>query len=64
MVEEARSLLLVAPGGGDDELLAAGLRAGLREDEAEAIVHGATTRTAALAAARGLARINERRGEG
>jgi len=64
VVREARSLLLVAPGGGDDELLAAGLRAGLREDEAEAIAHGATTRTAALAAARGLARINERRGEG
>jgi hypothetical protein len=56
--------LLVAPGAGDDELLAAGLRAGLREDEAEAIAHGATTRTSALAAARGLARINERRGEG
>ena len=47
-----------------DELLAAGLRAGLREDEAEAIAHGATTRTPALAAARGLARINERREEG
>jgi hypothetical protein len=64
VVGEARSLLLVAPGGGDDELLAAALRAGLREDEAEAIAHGATSRTAALAAARGLARINERREEG
>jgi hypothetical protein len=64
VVREARSLLLVAPGGGDDEMLAAALRAGLSEDEAEAIAHGASTRTAALAAARGLARINERRGEG
>jgi hypothetical protein len=63
VVEEARSLLLVAAGGGDDAMLAAALRAGLREDEAQAIVHGAPTRSAALAAARGLARINERRGE-
>jgi hypothetical protein len=64
VVREARSRLLVAPGSGDDELLAAGLRAGLSEDEARAIASGATTRAGALAAARGLARINERRGEG
>jgi hypothetical protein len=63
VVEEARSLLLVPPGSGEDELHAAALRAGLSEDEAHAIAHGASTRPAALAAARGLARINERRGE-
>ena len=39
-------------------------RAGVTERlHAEAIVHGASTRPAALAAARGLARINERKGE-
>jgi hypothetical protein len=64
VVEEARRLLLAPPGGGDDELLAAARRAGLSEDEARAIVHGAPDRPAALAAASGLARINERRGEG
>jgi hypothetical protein len=63
VVEEARSLLLVAPGGGEDELRAAALRAGLSEEEARAIAHGPSTRSDALAAARGLARINERRGE-
>jgi hypothetical protein len=62
-VEEARSLLLTPAGSGEDELLAAALRAGLSEEEARAIVHGAPSRSAALAAARGLARINERRGE-
>jgi len=62
-VDEARGLLLARPGAGDDELLAAARRLGLSEDEADAIVHGASTRPAALAAARGLARINERRGE-
>jgi hypothetical protein len=63
VVEEARSLLLTPAGSGDDELLAAARRAGLSEEEARAIVHGASSRSAALAAARGLARINERRGE-
>jgi hypothetical protein len=63
VVEEARSLLLAPAGSGDDELLAAARRLGLREDEADAIVHGATTGPAALAAARGLARMNEMRGE-
>ena len=51
------------PGGGEAELRAAALRAGLREDEADAIASGASGHSAALAAARGLARINERRGE-
>ena len=64
VVEEARNLLVLPPGGGAGEVRAAALRAGLREDEAEAIAHGASSRSAALAAARGLARINERRGEG
>jgi hypothetical protein len=64
VVAEARSLLVLSPGSGDDEVLAAGLRAGLSEDEAQAIAHGASSRPAALAAARGLARINERRGQG
>jgi hypothetical protein len=65
VVEEARSFLLTPVGSGDDELLAAARRLGLSEDEAQAIVHGADGRPAALAAARGLARINElrRRGE-
>jgi hypothetical protein len=63
VLAEARGLLLVAPGSGDAEVLAAARRAGLSEDEAEAIAHGASTRAGALAAARGLARINERRGE-
>jgi hypothetical protein len=63
VVAEARSLLLAPAGSGDDELLAAARRAGLSEEEAQAIVHGASIRSAALAAARGLARINERRGE-
>jgi hypothetical protein len=61
VVEEARSFLLTPAGGGDDELLAAARRLGLSEDEAQAIVHGAAGRPAALAAARGLARINELR---
>jgi hypothetical protein len=64
VVEEARSLLLVPAGSGEDELLAAARRAGLSEEEAQAIAQGASTPPAALAAARGLARINERRGEG
>jgi hypothetical protein len=64
VVEEARSLLLVPAGSGEDEVLAAARRAGLSEDEAQAIAQGASTRPAALAAARGLAGINERRGEG
>jgi hypothetical protein len=63
VVEEARSLLLAPAGSGDEELLAAARRLGLSEDEAVAIVHGATTGPAALAAARGLARMNEMRGE-
>ena len=63
VVEEARSLLLAPAGSGDDELLAAARRLGLSDDEADAIVHGATTGPAALAAARGLARMNEMRGE-
>jgi Domain of unknown function (DUF4350) len=63
VVEEARSLLLTPAGSGDDERLAAARRLGLSEEEARAIVLGATTRPAALAAARGLARINERREE-
>lgn len=63
VVDEARGRLLVSPGAGDDEVLAAALGAGLHEDEARAIAYGAPTRSAALAAARGLARINERRGE-
>ncbi len=63
VVEEARSCLLAPAGAGDDDLLAAARRLGLAEDEAQAIVHGASDRAAALAAARGLARINERRGE-
>jgi Domain of unknown function (DUF4350) len=63
VVAEARDRLLVSPGGGDDEVLAAALAAGLSEDEAHAIAYGAPTRSAALAAARGLARINERGGE-
>ena len=63
VVEEARSFLLAPADGGDDELLAAARRLGLSEDEAEAIVHGAGSRPAALAAARGLARINNLRGE-
>jgi Domain of unknown function (DUF4350) len=64
VVEEARSLLLVPPGSGEGDMLAAARRAGLSEDEAQAIAHGASSGQAALAAARGLARINERRGEG
>jgi hypothetical protein len=63
VVEEARSLLLAPAGSGEDELLAAARRLGLSGDEAEAIVHGVTTEPAALAAARGLARMNEMRGE-
>jgi hypothetical protein len=63
VVEEARSLLLVASGGSEDDVLAAALRAGLGPEEAAAIAHGASSRSSALAAARGLARINERRGE-
>jgi hypothetical protein len=64
VVEEARGLLLLAPASGDEEAMAAALRAGLNEDEAHAIAHGASSPSAALAAARGLARINERRGAG
>lgn len=64
VVEEARSLLLLSPGSGESEALASARRAGLSEDEANAIVNGASSRSAALAAARGLARLNERRGEG
>lgn len=64
VVEEARSLLLVPAGGGDEQLLAAARGEGLSEEEAQAIVHGAAGGASALAAARGLARINERRGEG
>jgi hypothetical protein len=63
VVEEARSLLRGPAGGGDDALLAAARRAGLSDEEASAIVRGVSSRSAALAAARGLARINERRGE-
>jgi hypothetical protein len=64
VVEEARRLLLVPAGSGEELLLAAARGEGLSEEEAEAIVHGASSRAGALAAARGLARINERRGEG
>ncbi len=64
VVEEARSLLVLSPGSGAESVRAAALRAGLHEDEADAIAHGASSSAAALAAARGLARINERRGEG
>ena len=64
VVAEARSLLLVPAGSGDELLLAAARGEGLSEEEAQAIVHGASSRAGALAAARGLARINERRGEG
>jgi hypothetical protein len=64
VVEEARSLLNASPGGGAESLRAAARRAGLREDELQAIADGAASRAAALAAARGLARINERRGAG
>jgi hypothetical protein len=63
VVEEARSLLRASPGSSDEQLLAAARGAGLREDEASAIVRGAADRAGALAAARGLAHINERRGE-
>jgi hypothetical protein len=63
VVAEARSLLRVPVGAGEEQLLAAAYGEGLSEDEANAIVHGVSSRTAALAAARGLARINERRGE-
>jgi hypothetical protein len=63
VVEEARRLLVLSPGGGEADVRAAALRAGLREDEADAIASGASGHSAALAAARGLARINERRGE-
>jgi hypothetical protein len=61
VVEEARGFLLTPAAGGDDAMLAAARRLGLSDDEARAIVHGAADRPAALAAARGLARINERR---
>jgi hypothetical protein len=64
VVEEARRLLATSAGTGAEGIRAAALRAGLREDEARAIASGASDRTAAVAAARGLARINERRGEG
>ncbi len=63
VVEEARRLLATSAGTGAEGIRAAALRAGLREDEARAIASGASDRTAAVAAARGLARINERRGE-
>lgn len=64
VVEEARSLLPVSAGSGEDEMLAAARGLGLSDEEARAIVHGASTAPTALAAARGLARINERlRGE-
>jgi Domain of unknown function (DUF4350) len=63
VVAEARSLLRVPTGAGGEQQLAAARGAGLSEDEANAIVYGASSRAAALAAARGLARINERRGE-
>ena len=64
VVEEARRLLVLSPGGDAESVRAAALHAGLHEDEADAIAHGASSSSAALAAARGLARINERRGEG
>ncbi|MDX6535958.1 MAG: hypothetical protein QOD37_299, partial [Gaiellales bacterium] len=64
VVEEARRLLATSAGTGAEGIRAAALRAGLREDEARAIASGASDRTGAVAAARGLARINERRGEG
>jgi hypothetical protein len=63
VVAEARSLLHLPADAGEEQLLAAAHRAGLSDDEANAIVNGASSRAAALAAARGLARINERRGE-
>jgi hypothetical protein len=63
VVAEARSLLRVPAGAGGEQQLAAARAAGLSEDEAGAIVYGASSRAAALAAARGLAHINERRGE-
>jgi hypothetical protein len=63
VVEEARRLLRVPAGSTDEQLQAAARGEGLSEDEASAIVRGASSRGAALAAARGLARINERRGE-
>jgi hypothetical protein len=63
VVAEARSRLRVPEGAGEEQLLAAARGEGLSDDEASAIVHGASSRAAALAAARGLARINERRGE-
>ncbi|HEY3613753.1 MAG TPA: DUF4350 domain-containing protein, partial [Gaiellales bacterium] len=63
VVAEARSLLLVPADSSDERLLAAARSEGLSEDEASAIVRGVSSRAAALAAARGLARINERRGE-
>ena len=44
-------------------LLGESARIWAAKDEARAIAYGAPTRSAALAAARGLARINERRGE-
>jgi hypothetical protein len=61
VVTEARSLLLVPAGSGDELMLAAARSEGLSEEEAQAIVQGASGRSGALAAARGLARINERR---
>ena len=63
VVAEARSLLLVPDGGGDEQLLVAARAEGLSEEEARAVVHGGPGRAVALAAARGLARINERRGQ-
>jgi hypothetical protein len=64
VVAEARSLLLAPPGSGEEQLLAAARGEGLSEEEAQAIVRGASSHASALAAARGLVRINERRGEG
>ncbi len=63
VIAEARSLLPLPGGGGDEAVLAAARGAGLSEEEAAAIAHGGSGRATALAAARGLARINERRGE-
>jgi Domain of unknown function (DUF4350) len=63
VVDEARRLLATPPAAGAEGIRAASLRAGLREEEAEAIASGAFDGAAALAAARGLARINERREE-
>jgi hypothetical protein len=63
VVEQARRLLRARARGGDEQLLEAARGEGLSEAEAAAIVHGAASAAAALAAARGLARINKRRGE-